>query len=383
MDLTQFPVIDNHCHPLIPGKAQLDPLSLAREFYHGLGDLDDSSPKGALSAARMADLASLGVVHTLVRQLASLFDCTPDLAAVAIERNRRTADDFGAYAEMLYANAGIVGTVVDSDLPDEAPGLELIPRQVMRLFQMGPAIDAQLGEANSYEDLLAGYLDALDQAVRVDGYVGVKSHLAEVAGLGVPAPSLPEAAAAFDAAKRDDVTAYQTLYAAVFAATLSLCQELDVPVHLHTGITGGTWKGPIGNADPFLLASWLSRPEFRSSQVVLLHAGYPWIEQASMMAHAFPQVWVDISWIMPWTSLRAIECMRAFLAAAPLSRLMIGSGGHGTPEVAWLGAIVAKIALSNVLDDAVAAGLMADAAARRVAAMVLHDNAAQLYALEE
>ncbi len=383
MDLTQFPVIDNHCHPLVPDKAQLDPLSLAREFYHGIGDLDDGSPKGALSPARMADVAQLGVVHTLVRQLSGLFDCPPDLAAVAIERNRRTAQGFDAYAAMLYENAGIVGTVVDSDLPDDAPGLTLIPGQVLRLFQMGPAIDALLGEKDSYQELLAGYLDALDEAVRIDGYVGVKSHLAEVVGLDAPAPSLPEATAAFDAAKRGDVAAYQALYAALFAATLTTCQELDVPVHLHTGITGGSWDGPIGNADPFLLATWLSRPEFRSSQVVLLHAGYPWIEQASMMAHAFPQVWVDISWVTPWTSLRAIECMRAFMAAAPLSRLMIGSGGHGTPEVAWLGAIVAKLALGSVLEDAIASGLMADAAARRVAAMILHDNAAQLYALEE
>ncbi len=383
MDLSQIPVVDNHCHPLIPSRAQLDPLSLAREFYHGIGDIDNGSAKGVASPERLADLAQFGVVHTLVRQLARLFDCPCDLAAVVIERNRRTAQGMGAYAQMLYQDAGIVATVVDSDLPPGAPGLELIPGRVMRLFQMGPAIDRFLAESDSYEALLAGYLAALEQAVRVDGFVGVKSHLAEVAGLGAPLPTPQETLAAFAAAKQGDAVAYKALYAAVFGATLTACQELDAPVHLHTGITGGTWNGPIGNADPFLLSPWLSRPEFRASKVVLLHAGYPWIEQASLMAHAFPQVWVDISWVTPWTSLRAVECMRAFLAAAPLSRLMIGSGGHGTPEVAWLGATVAKIALGAALDEAVGYDLLAKEAAPRIAAMVLHENAERLYGLGE
>jgi hypothetical protein len=32
---------------------------------------------------------------------------------------------------------------------------------------------------------------------------------------------------------------------------------------------------------------------------------------------------------------------------------MIGSGGHGTPEIAWLAAKVAKTALAEVFQDAV------------------------------
>jgi predicted TIM-barrel fold metal-dependent hydrolase len=329
----------------------------------------------------LADIAQLGVVHTLVCQLARLFDCPPELAAVAEERNRRTARGMSPYAQLLYQDAGIVATVVDSDLAPEAPGLTLIPGRVMRLFQMGPAIDQLLAEAGSYGELLRAYEARLERAVRVGGCVGVKSHLAEVAGFGATLATPAEAERALGAAKAGDAEAYKRLYTAVFAATLRVCQALNVPVHLHSGITGGVWDGPIGNADPFLLAPLLRDPAYRSSRIVLLHAGYPWIEQASLMAHAFPQVWVDISWVTPWTSLRAVECMRAFFAAAPLSRLMIGSGGHGTPEVAWLAAIVAKIALSTVLDEAVALGLMAAKTAESTAGMVLHDNAARLYGL--
>ncbi len=382
MDLARVPVIDNHCHPLTEAKTTLEPLTLAQEFYHGLGDSIDPagrSAKGLVSPARQADIAQLGVVHTLVAQLAAIFECEPTLETVAAERNRRTEAGLGAYARKLYADAGIVGTVIDSDLPPGAPELALIPGRILRLFQMGPAIDRLLAASESYKGLRQAYLDELVHAVRNDGFIGVKSHLGEIVGFTTALAGPGEGAGAWRAAQDGDRFAYNRLYASLFGETLHACQELDVPVHVHTGITGGPWGGPINEADPFLLASLLSQPAYRASKVVLLHAGYPWIEQASMMAHAFPQVWVDIGWVTPWTSLRAIECMRAFLASAPLSRLMVGTGGHGTPEVAWLGAKVAKVALGAVLDEAVGNGLMPAASASRVAAMILYDNAAHLY----
>jgi hypothetical protein len=66
---------------------------------------------------------------------------------------------------------------------------------------------------------------------------------------------------------------------------------------------------------------------------------------------------------------------------SPLSKLMIGSGGHGSPEVSWLAAKTAKIALGEVLSDAVRLGLMAEKDAQKVGRMILYDNAARMYDL--
>ena len=65
----------------------------------------------------------------------------------------------------------------------------------------------------------------------------------------------------------------------------------------------------------------------------------------------------------------------------PLSKLMTGSGGHGTPEIAWLSAKTTKIALQRVLDDNVTLGLLASKQAEQIGQMILHDNAARLYDL--
>ncbi len=386
MDFADFPVIDHHCHVYEPGKAHLDPESLAREFYHGMGDIPGAVDakgrfRGATEELRY-HFPNMGVVQTMVCQLSNVLGCPADLGAVASERNRRTSESFAAYVELLYKDAGIVGTVVDSDLPKNDPLFSLMPGKILRLFQMEPPIKKLLNQSGSYQELIRDYRESLDRSVRGNGFIGVKAHLGERVGFGVDPVFEDEARAVFPAAKAGDPEAYKKLYVAVFTATLLQCQDLGVPVHLHSGCTGSLWNGPLHNADPFLLAPFLRRPEFLKTKVVLLHAGYPWTKQAGQMAHALPQVWVDMSQITPWGSLRIVECYRDVMAWAPLSKITIGSGGHGTPEIAWLSAKTAKIALGEVLGDAVRLGLMAPNHAGKAGRMILHDNAARLYGLK-
>ncbi len=66
---------------------------------------------------------------------------------------------------------------------------------------------------------------------------------------------------------------------------------------------------------------------------------------------------------------------------APLSKLMVGSGGHGTPEIAGLAAKTAKIALREALAEAVRLELLSEGQAERAGRLILHDNAARLYGL--
>ncbi|MDI7258894.1 MAG: amidohydrolase family protein [Thermodesulfobacteriota bacterium] len=385
-DFNSISVIDNHCHTYEPEKASLSPEGLAREFFHGMADIPDPNVKKPRHWGATDDLRyhfpNMGVVQTMVSLLSKVLGCPAELEAVASERNRRTSESFAAYAQLLYQNAGIVATVIDSGLPKNDPLLDLHPGKKLRLFQMGPAIEKLLKESNSYQELLRAYQESLEKAIRQDGFVGVKSHLAEEVGFGAEPVSRTDAENIFPAAKTGDPEAYKRLYVAIFMATLIQCQELGVPVHLHSGFTGGLWEGPLSNADPFLLVPMLRRHEFLKTKIVLLHAGYPWTKQAGQMAHAFPHVWVDMSQITPWGSLRIVECYRDVMAWAPLSKLMIGSGGHGTPEIAWLAARTAKIALAEVIGDAVKLGLMVPDQAERVARMILHDNAARLYGLE-
>jgi uncharacterized protein len=385
LDLQRLPVIDHHSHPYDLKKVTLDPESLARIFFHGTGDLPTPGVEKARHWGATDDLRfhflHMGVVQTMVCQLSKVLGCPAELGAVALERNRRTSVSFADYAKLLYQDAGIVASVLDTGLPKNDPLLDLMPGKRLRLFQMEPPMQKLLEKSGSYQELLRGYQESLDRSVRQDGFVGVKCHLAERVGFGVQPVSTAEAEAVFPAAKAGDAEAYKRLYVAVFTATLLQCQELKVPVHLHTGMTGGFWNGPIHHADPFLLAPFLRQPKFLQTRIVLLHAAYPWIQHAAELAHSLPHVWVDLAWTTPWISLRIVECFRDAVGIAPLSKLTIGSGGHETPEIAWLAAKISKIGLGEVLGDAVRLGLMTQKQAEGAARMILHDNAARLYGL--
>jgi predicted TIM-barrel fold metal-dependent hydrolase len=385
LNFNDLPFIDHHCHPYDPKKAILEPEFLAREFFHGMGDIPD--PKAA--KARMWGATDelryhfpfMGVVQTLICQLSKVLDCPAELDAVERARNRLTSESFAAYIELLYKDAGIVGTVLDTGLPINDPLLDLIPGKKLRLFQFEPPLQQLLKEADSYQELIRNFQQTLEQSIKRDGFVGVKVHLAEQVGFGVLPVWEDEAVSVFFQAKAGDAESYKKLYTAVFTAILLQCQELDVPVHLHSGFTGGMWNGPIHNSDPFLLGPFLKHTEFLKTKIILLHAGFPWTKQAGQMAHGFPHVWVDMGQMTPWASLRIAECYRDVMAWAPLSKIVVGSGGHGTPEIAWLSAKTAKIALAEVLGDAVRLGLIEKKDAEMTGRMILHDNAARLYGL--
>ena len=380
LHFTDSPVIDNHCHTIDPQKAILDRVSLVSEFYHGMKDIpqNDVHPwRWEASETLRQHLSNLGVVQTMIFQLSKLLGCAPELDAVVASRNSHTIQSFSSYVKMLYQDAGIVETVLDSGLPPGDPLFDLFPGKVMRLFQMSTAIRRILKNALSYREFLNSYQNSLDHAVRQHGFIGVKAHVAEVVGFGVETIEFTEAH--FASAKAGDIEAYKKLYLTIFTETLRQCQELRIPMHLHTGITGGIWDGSITNADPFLIVPLLRRPEFIQTRVVLLHGSYPWIQHASMVAHALPHVWVDLSWTTPWSALRLVESWRDVIGVMPLSKLIFGSGGHGTPEIAWLSAKTTKIALQHVLEDNVTLGLLNSKQAKRIGQMILHDNATRLY----
>jgi hypothetical protein len=385
-DFKDCPVIDNHCHVLEPEKKTIEPIWLAREFFHGIADLPTPGVAKAKLWGASDDLnfhfPHMGVVLTAVCQLAKLFGCPAELEAVTAERNRRTAKaGLGGYAKMLYEDAGIVASIMDSGLPIGDPILDLTPGRKLRLLQMDPLVRSLLATCGSYAELLRSFQEAVERAIRQDGFVGIKAHPGELVGLGTPAVEADEAERIFPAAKAGDGEAFKKFYMAVWLATMLQCQDLKIPLHIHTGHTGGLWNGPIAQTDPYLLVPILRQPRFLQTRLILLHAGHPWIQHAGAVAHTFPHVWVDLGWASPWNAQRIVELYRDAISMAPLSKIMVGSGGHGSPEVSWLAAKTAKIAVGEVMTDAVRLGLMSPKDAEKTGRMILHDNAARLYGL--
>ena len=191
MNFNDLPVIDHHCHNYDPIKTTMEPEFLAREFFHGMCDIPDpSAPKprmwGATDALRY-HFPHMGVVRTMICQLSKVLDCPAELDAIAKARNRITSESFAAYVELLYKDAGIVGTVLDSGLPINDPLLDLMPGKKLRLFQFEPPLKRLLEKSESYQELIRDFQETLALSIKQDGFIGVKIHLAEQV---VPLPIL-------------------------------------------------------------------------------------------------------------------------------------------------------------------------------------------------
>lgn len=113
-------------------------------------------------------------------------------------------------------------------------------------------------------------------------------------------------------------------------AHLALAVELDVPVALHTGL------GPPGSphgccpdfrttlGNPSRLEEALVR--YQDLRVVLMHAGWPWLEETKAILYMYPNVHVDLGvlgWSLPRAEFHAY--LEALVIAGFGKRILFGS----------------------------------------------------------
>src|SRR5215212_5870761 len=176
VDLTQVPVVDNHCHGILLDQA--------------FGDL--ASWRGAFTESTDPGMARDHISTTafyqrLTRTLAGFLACGPGEQAVF---EGRTGKDGREFAATLLRAANVDTLLIDTGFP---PPQEVLP--VAELGELGGCgaepmlrlevlMERLLGE----NDSLAGTEEALDAAlqdVRAQGYVALKSIAAYRTGLDI------------------------------------------------------------------------------------------------------------------------------------------------------------------------------------------------------
>ena len=135
---------------------------------------------------------------------------------------------------------------------------------------------------------------------------------------------------------------------------LKLCEELDVPVGIHTGFPppGITYSSCPKNrarlGSPLLVEEALVRhPKLR---VYIMHAGYPFLEDTIALMRAHPQVFAGlggINWDLPQKEFH--EYLRRLMQAGFGKRLMFGSDQMRWPET--IGMAVKAIESAPFLTD--------------------------------
>lgn len=377
IDLSDIPLVDNHCHGVLRDTSGLD---LPR--WRGL--LTESSGE----RTRREFVATTLAYRRLVHHLARYFGCDATDTAVIRARADRSAADL---TSALLRDANIEALVLDTGLPPAAEVFSNQETQQLGALRVAPLLRVEilmqelLTEVGSLGALEERLRDAL-RDVRAAGYVGLKSIVAYRTGLDIARWPREAVQAAFGAARTEvEQTggvriAHKPLLDTLLHLVFEQASRQELPVQFHTGY--GDTDADMIQANPLYLRGILEGEPYPGMSVILLHESYPYTCQAGYMAAVYDRVYLDLSYAIPFLGYAEMESFtRAAFGVAPYAKLLYASDGVRLPELHWSSAIDGRRILGTVLGEMMDIGELSRADAERAGSAVLRDNAAHLYRL--
>jgi hypothetical protein len=378
MDLNAIPVIDTHAHPFPPAQGEITWVYL----------------RDALSESLRANTTdendSMLLVRMLIKRLATLLDCAPDRDSVLAARNALAVNP-AAYHELLFTDANISAVLVDPGFPVqliEAPDFAtVIPCPVyegyrIERFAKGPSqeVPFDYDAYPSFADFVEAFRAQLDAEAAKPGFTFYKSIIAYRTGLRLTNPSEADALAAWKLRPEYRAPNEKLLRDFLFHETALKALEHDAAFQVHTGHT--SHDQPWANANPIEMTLFLNEPQMDQVRFVLVHGGYPFNTEAGYITSAYPNVFLDLSLMIPWSSIGIARRIEQTLEFAPTSKVMYGSDGIMVPELFWLSAHNARKALGKVLDGLIEDEIVDDGEAYDIAKDVLYRTAERVYGVQ-
>ena len=377
--------VDVHCHGWrsdevagLPQRGFLDRITMLGMCLVSSG-LEDEGLREILELT--TDTSPIAVA--MADRLGAVLGCEPTRDGLAAARTAALADH-RAYLRRLWGDAGVDDLIMDDGYPlpridGRALGDE-VGLRVHRVARIEPIITDVRDAAGSYGELADAFTAGLEEAV-ADGSIAFKSVIAYRTGLDVAEWSPADCEAAFTR-WRDDGWNETRAHAkpvrdALLRRALAVAGGAGIPVHIHCG--GGDPAIVLEHARPSdlfpLLAAHMDQP------VVLIHSGWPWVEEGAFVASILPHVYLDTSLSTPWASLAMDSRLEILLGIAPPAKVMYGSDEASEPEVIWLSAHLAREALTRVLETGIERRHLNRAAAARIGTDVMGGNARRLHGL--
>ncbi len=385
VDLSHVEIVDAHTHPyrlgdlLAKGSAGFD----TRMMF--LGESFHSSSRVHDDLWGVADGFTDSTVFALAmrRWLAAHLGCEPTREAVTSAREEALQADAVAYTKGLLDAAGVVAILSDEGFPQPPiPADEFastIGVTVHRVTRLEPWILQH--RDGSFDDLVSAVNTEATDAAADPNCVAYKSIVAYRTGLDVGDPSASEAAAAFDRWRSDDWKETREHAKPVrdflIRRTLEVAKANDRPFHFHCG--GGDPDINLSYADPIAIFPLLV--DVQDQPVVLVHSGYPWIREAAYVASVLPNVYLELSELIPWGWGQVEWALEMLVGTVPAAKLLYGSDEAGEPEAFWASALLTRAALERVLGRFVERDYVSADEAERLGRLVLADACRRLHGI--
>ncbi len=385
VDLAGVEVVDDHCHPYrVADLVARDPSEFeARSTFLGTCFMSSRMSDPALWK-RVVGLADSNIFALVLRRwLAEFLGCEPTKEAVAAARAQALRQDPVGYTKGLLADQRVVAVLSDDGYPQPAIPREEFERSlgvdVYRVARLEPWIVAHREEG--WDGLVGVVEDDVDRAASDPRCVAYKSIIAYRTGLDVGDPSAREAAQAFERWRadgwRESREHAKPARDFLLRRALAIARRHDRPFHIHCG--GGDADVLLPHARPQDLFGLLV--DHADQPIVLVHAGDPWVAEAGYVAAVLPNVFLDLSAVVPWSWSGIDWVLETVIGMVPTDKLLHGSDEASEPEVFWLGARIAREALERVLGRLVERDHLTRGQAERIGAGVLAGNTRRLHGI--
>ncbi len=379
IDLSDIPVIDNHCHA-VDALPSADPVLWRERFTE--------SPDPAVGARHATHTA---FYRRLMRRAGAFYGIAPDREAELLRHREELGT--ATLVRTLFRDARIGGVVVDTGYP--APELAMSPAvleevsgtEYVALLRLEVEFQKLVVLHDDFDELVSAAGELVSD-LRSKGFVGFKSIAAYRTGLAIERWDTGAARLAFGDA-RGEVAAsgrvrlgYKPLLDTLLHIAFDAAATQLLPVQFHVGY--GDPDVDIRRSSPLELRALFDEPAYRSMPIVMLHGCWPYFREGAYLAAVYGNAYLDVSYSIPFLSRSEMTSMtRAALGAAPFSKVMYSSDAVGIPEMHWMGAIEGRHAIGTVLGEMVDSDELTESEARDAGLLMLNATATRLYGLSE
>jgi len=205
------------------------------------------------------------------------------------------------------------------------------------------------------------------KAKKEEGCSSLKSAIAYERSIGADAATAEEAQAAMGL-NRDDPpeAAIRKFQDYVLDAICVIAADLKMPLQIHTGL------GIMIGSNPMQLQYLIAKHP--KTVFVLMHGGYPWMDELCGLVHVYPNVVVDLCWLPLISSSAAVRFLHELLEVCNGDKIVWGCDTW-TSEESWGALLTVADVLATVLDEKVSAGKLSKNSALLLADGIMRNNA--------
>jgi uncharacterized protein len=211
--------------------------------------------------------------------------------------------------------------------------------------------------------------------------IGYKTIIAYRTGLDITDPSSSDAASALERWRadgwRESREHAKPVRDFLLRRSFAIAKEHDRVFHVHVG--AGDPDVNLTHARPQDAFAFFV--EHQDIPIVMIHSGWPWVAEATYIGTVLPNIYMDISELVPWGWGQIDWSLEMVLGAVPGAKVLHGCDESSEPEMFPMSARLVREALERVLGAFVDRDFLSVEAAGSIGRGVLADNVRRLHGI--